>query len=167
MDTLKIVAVVAIVAYIIGRQFVGEPLRAKRVVVLPAILTVVGFVSLGSPRLSPADLACLVISGVVSAAIGLGQGRLMRLYPRDGHLWGRMPLVALWLWAALIVARFGMALLASGLDARVAASTAPLALLLGVNRLAQAAVLVPRAMATGVPFAPEKDGRSFMSTGDR
>ena len=56
-----------------------------------------------------------------------------------------------------------MILLASGLHAHVAASSATLLLSLGVNRLAQAAVIVARAMAMGVPFAPEKDGKVFMA----
>jgi hypothetical protein len=53
--------------------------------------------------------------------------------------------------------------LATGMHAHVAASTGTLLLSLGINRVAQAAVIVPRAMAMGVPFAPEKDGRSFMA----
>jgi hypothetical protein len=52
--------------------------------------------------------------------------------------------------------------LASGLHAHIAASTATLLLSLGVNRLAQAAVVVVRATGLGVPFAPEKDGKVFM-----
>jgi hypothetical protein len=53
--------------------------------------------------------------------------------------------------------------IADGMHAHVAASTATLLFGLGVNRLAQAAVIVPRAMAMGVPFAPEKDGKVFMA----
>jgi hypothetical protein len=34
-------------------------------------------------------------------------------------------------------------------------------LTLGLNRAAQAAVVVPRAIAAGIPFAPDKDGKSF------
>ena len=41
--------------------------------------------------------------------------------------------------------------------------TTPLLFTLGLNRLAQAAVIVPRAMAAGMPFAPEKDGKVFMA----
>jgi hypothetical protein len=31
----------------------------------------------------------------------------------------------------------------------------------------QAAVIATRAMAAGIPFAPEKDGRTFLSGGSR
>lgn len=73
-------AVIAIVAYVIGRQLLGESLRGKRVIALPAIL---------------------------------------------------------------------------------AASGAPTLLLLGINRLGQAAVVAARALAASIPFAPEKDGSAF------
>jgi hypothetical protein len=33
--------------------------------------------------------------------------------------------------------------------------------MLGLNRAAQALVVVPRAIAAGIPFAPEKDGSVF------
>ncbi|HZY75482.1 MAG TPA: hypothetical protein VFE40_04120 [Jatrophihabitantaceae bacterium] len=47
--------------------------------------------------------------------------------------------------------------------AQVAASTSTILLLLGINRLAQAAVVLPRALAADIPFAPEKDGRTFLA----
>jgi hypothetical protein len=47
--------------------------------------------------------------------------------------------------------------------AHVAASTTPLLFTLGLNRLGQAAVIVPRAMLSSIPFAPERDGRTFLS----
>jgi hypothetical protein len=49
------------------------------------------------------------------------------------------------------------------MHAHVAASSSTLLFSLGVNRLAQAGVIMWRAMAIGVPFAPEKDGKVFMS----
>ncbi|WP_405910240.1 hypothetical protein OG742_42195 [Streptomyces sp. NBC_00828] len=53
-------------------------------------------------------------------------------------------------------------LVASELHAHVAASSAAILLMLGVNRLGQAAVITRRALSSGVPFAPEKDGKVFM-----
>jgi hypothetical protein len=53
--------------------------------------------------------------------------------------------------------------LAARTGAHVAASTTPLLFTLGLNRLGQAAVIVPRAMLSGIPFAPERDGRTFLN----
>ncbi|WP_435176815.1 hypothetical protein [Actinacidiphila sp. bgisy145] len=162
---LEVLAVIAIVAYVIGRQLLGESLRGKRVLLLPAILVVVGLTRLdsGSHPVRAADIACLVVGGLIAAAIGAGQGAMMRLENREGGLWGRMPVRGLLLWAALLASRLVMTLLASALGAHVAASTAPVVLLLGVNRLGQAAIITRRALTAGIPFAREKDGSVFLA----
>jgi hypothetical protein len=164
-DLVEVIAVIAIVGYVIGRQLMGEPLRGKRVVLLPVILTVVGIAELNGngKQLRPVDVACLVIGGLVVAAIGAAQGATLRLEARDGALWGQLPINGLWLWLVLVGSRVLMTLIADGVDAKVAASGATILLMLGINRLAQAAVVVPRAMSAGIPFAPEKDGKVFMA----
>jgi hypothetical protein len=161
MSAIEILAVIGIIGYVIYKQVKGEPLRGKRAVLLPAVLTVIGFLNIrsgGGAHLSSADITCLVVGTAGSAAIGLGFGAIMRLEERGGYLWAQLPLAGLWLWAALIGWRVLVMVLATGMHAHVAASASTLLLSLGVNRLAQAAVIVPRAMAMGVPFAPEKDG---------
>ncbi|MCW2527986.1 MAG: hypothetical protein JWM76_2846 [Pseudonocardiales bacterium] len=164
-NLLRIVLVVAIIAYVIGRQLIGEPLRGRRVILLPAILTVVGFVDLGGDKtpVRPVDVVCLVIGAVFVTGIGLAQGAVMRLESRDGSLWGQLPVKGLWLWLLLLATRVLMTLVADGVDAKVAASTSTILLMLGLSRLAQAAVVVPRAMSARIPFAPEKDGRTFLA----
>jgi hypothetical protein len=158
-------AVVAIVVYVIGRQVIGEPLRGRRLIVLPVVLTVVGVLDLHSSQrpVRPVDLACLILGGLVAAAIGVAQGGAMRLESRDGSLWAQLPVKGLWLWAGLVASRVAMTALALGVHAHVAASSAAILLMLGINRLSQAAVVAPRAVAAGIPFAPEKDGRTFLA----
>lgn len=165
MSAIEILAVIGIIGYVIFRQVQGEPLRGKRTVLLPAVLIVIGFLNLhgsGGAHLSGTDVACLVAGAAGSAAIGLAFGAVIRLEPRGGYLWAQLPLRGLWLWAGLAGWRVLIMVLASGLHAHIAASTATLLLSLGVNRLAQAAVVVVRATGMGVPFAPEKDGKVFM-----
>ena len=165
MSAIEILAVLGIIGYVIFRQVQGEPLRGKRTVLLPAILTVIGFLNLhgsGGAHLTGTDIACMAVGTAGSAAIGLAFGAIMRLESRGGYLWAQLPLRGLWLWAALVGWRVLVMVAASGLHAHIAASSATLLLSLGVNRLAQAAVVALRAMAMGVPFAPEKDGRVFM-----
>jgi hypothetical protein len=165
MSAIEILAVIGIIGYVIFRQVQGEPLRGKRTVLLPAVLIVIGFLNLhgsGGAHLSGTDVACLVAGAAGSAAIGLAFGAVIRLESRGGYLWAQLPLRGLWLWAGLAGWRVLIMVLASGLHAHIAASTATLLLSLGVNRLAQAAVVVVRATGMGVPFAPEKDGKVLM-----
>jgi hypothetical protein len=159
---LEILAVIGIIGFVIYQQFAGQHLRGKRVVLLPAIVTVVGFVNLRGHHMTAGDITWLTVGAAGSLAIGLVFGVMMRLEARDGVLWGKMPLRGLWLWVALIAWRAAIMVLAARTGAHVAASTTPLLFTLGLNRVGQAAVILPRAMMAGIPFAPEKDGSTFM-----
>ncbi len=162
MSALEILAVIGIIGFVIYQQLAGQLQRGKRVVVLPAVVTVIGFLGLRGHHLGSADILWLTVGAVGSVLIGLAFGLIMRLEPRDGVLWGKMPLRGVWLWVALVAWRVLIMVIAGRTGAHVAASTTPLLFTLGLNRLGQAAVIVPRAMLSGIPFAPEKDGRTFL-----
>jgi hypothetical protein len=158
MNALLIVAVaVVVIAVVIGRQLLGEPIRAKRLVVLPLVLAAVGLANLNGARPGPLDLLLAGLSATSAVAIGLGQGRAMRLSERDGFLWGQLPPHGLWWWAALLGSRVLLGLLATVVGAHVAASGAAILLVLGLNRLSQAGVVAMRAIRAGIPFAPENN----------
>jgi hypothetical protein len=166
MSAIEILAVVGIIGFIIFKQVRGEALHGKRVVLLPAVLTVIGFTDLHASNgrhLSAADVTCIVIGCAGSALIGLGFGAITRLESRGGYLWAQLPVYGLWLWAAMAAWRVVIIVVATAMHAHVAASSSTMLFSLGVNRLAQAAVIVPRAMSMGVPFAPEKDGSTFLA----
>jgi hypothetical protein len=166
MSVLDIVAVVAIVGYVIGRQLLGEHLRGKRLILLPVVLVALGLSQLVGHGHHPgaADIALIAASAIVASAIGVTQGALMHLEARDGTLWGQMPLRSLWLWTALVGSRVVVDVIAHGAGAHLAASAAPIILTLGINRFAQAAVVAPRALAAGIPFTPEKNGSTFLDS---
>jgi len=163
MSVFTVLVAIAAIVFIIGQQLVGSALRGKRVVMLPAILTLVGFVEIVSSKSHPGamDVMLLATSAATAILIGLGLGAMTRLQRRDGHLWAQLPKRGLWLWGALIASRLLIAGVAHLDGAHVAAGTASILLVLGLNRAAQALVIVPRAIAAGIPFAPEKDGRVF------
>jgi len=166
MSAIEILAVIGIIGFVIFRQVRGEALRGKRAVLLPAILTVIGFTNLhaaNGAHLQRADIICITIGSIGSALIGLAFGAITRLESRGGYLWAQLPVWGLWLWGAMFAWRAVSYVLADSMHAHVAASSSTLLFSLGLNRLAQAAVVVPRAMSMGVPFAPEKDGSSFLS----
>jgi hypothetical protein len=124
----------------------------------------VGLVDLsGSKGVNTADIACIIGSALIATGIGAAQGAKMRLELRDGGLWGQMPVRSLWLWGALILSRVAVTVVAVPLGAHIASSTGSILLVLGLNRLAQAAVITLRALAAGIPFAAEKDGKAFLA----
>jgi hypothetical protein len=157
MSGLEILVVIAIVGFVLYQQLKGQALRLKRAVVLPAVVTVIGFVDLRhAGHLRPADVLWLTVGAAGAIAIGLALGVITRVYSRDGVLWARLPMAGLWLWGGLVAWRVLIMLVAKGMDAEVAGSVTPLLFMLGLNRLAQAAVVVPRATASGIPIAPDQ-----------
>lgn len=154
---------IAAVVFIVGQQLVGSALRGKRVVMLPAALTVVGLAELASSKshAGAMDVMLLATSAATAIGIGVALGAMTRLERRNGHLWAQVPMRGLWLWGALIASRVLIAGVAHLDGAHVAAGTASILFTLGLNRAAQALVIVPRAIAAGIPFAPERDGRVF------
>jgi hypothetical protein len=163
MSLLTVVVAVALIVYLIGQQLAGTALRGKRVVALPAVLTVIGIVDISGDKahVGATDVALLVIGAAVAVAIGLGLGAMTRLERRDGSLWAQLPTRGLWLWGGLIASRLAIVGIAHASGAHLASSSSAILLTLGLNRIAQAAVVVPRAIAAGIPFAPEKDGSVF------
>jgi len=164
MSLLEILVVIGVIGFVIYQQVARQAVAGRRLIVLPAVLTVVGFLDLhGAKHLHSADILWLTVGAIGSVLIGLAFGAITRLEARNGVLWSQLPLRGLWLWAALIGWRVLIAVIAAKSGAHVAASTTPLLFTLGLNRLAQSAVIATRAMEAGIPFAPEKDGRTFLS----
>ncbi|HXO10395.1 MAG TPA: hypothetical protein VN880_20295 [Solirubrobacteraceae bacterium] len=163
MSFLTVLTVVGIVVFVIGQQLVGGALSGKRVVVLPAVLTVIGIIDISGNKTHPGavDIVLLVVSAAIAIAIGAAIGAITRLERRDGHLWAQLPKRGLWLWAGLLASRLVVTGVAHASGAHVAAGTTAILLMLGLNRAAQALVVVPRAIRAGIPFAPEKDGSVF------
>ena len=163
MSVFTALVAIAVIVFVVVQQLVGSSLRGRRVVMLPAILTVIGVVEILSSKSHPdaIDVILLAVSAGIAIATGLGLGAMTRLERRDGHLWAQLSTRGLWLWGGLIFSRLLIAGIAHGAGAHVAAGTASILLVLGLNRAAQALVIVPRAIAAGIPFAPERDGRVF------
>lgn len=163
MSPLTALVAIGIVVYVIGQQVVGSSISGKRLVVLPAVLTVIGILDISGNKSHPeaTDIVLLTVSAGIAIAIGVGLGALTRLERRDGHLWAQLPKRGLWLWGGLIISRLVISGIGNATGAHLAAGTTAILLMLGLNRAAQALVVVPRAIAAGIPFAPEKDGRVF------
>jgi hypothetical protein len=163
MSPLTVLVAIGIIVYVIGQQLLGSALSGKRVVLLPAVLTLLGILDIAGNKPHPdaTDVVLLVVSGAIAITTGAALGAITCLERRDGHLWAQLPKQGLWLWGGLIVSRLLIAGVAHGPGAHAVAGTAAILLMLGLNRAAQALVVVPRAIVAGVSFAPEKDGTVF------
>ncbi|MFI1989922.1 hypothetical protein [Actinoplanes sp. NPDC020271] len=162
MNLATALLVIAVLAYTMVRRFMGEPLTARRLFVMPLVLTAYGLYTVAQTGFAhaTADLVALISGGVIAVAGGALRGRTVQVHVRDGHVWYRYTWVTLAVWAALIALRFGQAAAAVSLGADRPVLTASMVLALGLSFLGEAAVVGPRAMATGAPFAPRRRDRN-------
>ena len=152
-ELVSVLVIAGVVVAVIISQVKGVTLTGRRMLVLPAILIGYGVVNLAAMHgVGPVDIACIAVSATIGAVIGLGQGRAMHLESRGGVLWARLPLRGLCWWAALIAARIGMLAVAAALGAKAAGSVDSVFLVLGINRLAQSAMIGLRASRAGLPL---------------
>ena len=158
---------VAAVGYVLWSRLRGQPLNARRLLVLPVVLTVIGVADLtgsSAPRLSGTDVGFLAAGVAISVVLGVARGATIELYPNGGELWQRYRPVTVVAWATLVVAKLALAGIPSLAVASAGAETRGLLLSLGASLIAEAAVVGPRALSTGLPFAsdPKDAARSWL-----
>jgi hypothetical protein len=156
---LTIVLAVAAVGYVLWSRMKGQPLKAKRLLLLPAALVVLGIANLtgsSAPHLTPEDAGFLAASAGLAAVLGAARGATIELYPRGGELWQRYRPVTVGLWITLIATKLILTVAAGAVHAS-AGGTSSLLLTLGISLLAEAAIVGPRALSTGLPFATSQD----------
>jgi hypothetical protein len=159
MLTLLIVA--AVIVLVVVRRLAGEPLQMKRMLVIPVVLGALGIHQLAGTPITGGMVAYLAGGAVVAAALGLVRGATVAVYEKDGVVWMRYRPLTIAIWVLSVAVRGGMALVARGAGLHVPAETTML--LAAASLLAEAAVVAPKALATGASFAPSGRGQSLRS----
>jgi hypothetical protein len=155
---LTIVLALAGLGYVLWSRTRGQPLKAKRLLVLPAVLTVIGVTDLtgsSAPHLTPKDIAFLLVTVAISVVLGAARGATIELYPQQGELWQRYRRNTVALWIVLVATKLVLTVIAGAAGASAGGGTKTLLLSLGVSLLAEAAIVAPRALSTGLPFASD------------
>jgi hypothetical protein len=152
---VTILLAVAAIGYVLWSRTKGQPLQAKRLLILPVVLTVLGASDL-TGHLTPKDIAFLVAGAGISAVLGAARGATIQLYANGGELWQRYRPATVGLWILLIVFKLIMMAAAHFAGASAGGGSNALLFTLGVSLLAEAAIVGPRAMATGLPFAANR-----------
>ncbi|MBE1463508.1 DUF1453 family protein [Kibdelosporangium phytohabitans] len=104
---VEIVLIIAVIAYVLGRRLLGEPVQGKRLLLLPAVLLGAGLLDLTKVAQSPASIWFLIATTVLSAVLGLLRGASTRVFEKDGVVHLRYTVMTLVLWAANIAVKFG------------------------------------------------------------
>jgi hypothetical protein len=159
MNLLTGLLALAAIVYVLFRRLAGEPLEGRRLVVLPLVLLVVGVLQLRGVHATPLDVAVLVVEGAAAAVLGAVRGLTVQVYPRDGHLWYRYRPLTIVVWVASLLLRLGQVVAGHALGADTSVLGRALLPVLALTLLAEALVVGKRALATGVPFAPQGSRR--------
>ena len=145
-----IIGLVVIVALVITRTH-GQPVRAAKLLILPAIVLVAGVASAipaiaatGS-GLRPVDVVIIVADLALSLGLGAARGASIRVYPQDGALWYRYGAVTVVLWAVSIGLRFALGALGTHVGGNALVTSASVLSMLGLSLMAQNILLLHRA----------------------
>ncbi len=144
---VEIIVIVAAVVYVMARRLIGEPAEAKRMLLLPAVLTVIGVADLGKVAQSASTIAFLVGTTAVSMVIGLLRGASIRVFARDGIVIMRYTVVTVVLWAVNFAIKFGAGFALGAIDPAAAhAASSGLLLTLGAGMLVEGLTVLAKAM---------------------
>jgi hypothetical protein len=158
---VDVVLVLAAVCYVLVRRFAGEPAQARRMLVLPAVLVVIGLSDVSGALHSVVSLVFLVATCAFGMLLGALRGASVRLSERDGLVVVRYTVITLVLWVVNLAVRFGASFVLGAVDPHAAAAVGnSLLLTLGAGMLVEGLVTMARALHTDsrVVWATGRDG---------
>lgn len=160
MHAAEIALIAVIVLAVIVLRLRGEPLRFRRLVVIPTVLAGIGLVKTAQDG---ADLTASTVAmlgvGIASALVlGAIRGRTIEVTERGGRVWYRYRPATVAVWVVSAAVR-GAEVALQHHSGAADLGSGPLLLLLGASLLAEAAVVYPRAQRLGVPFAADDRSR--------
>ena len=165
---VEIILIVAVIGYILARRLMGEPAEARRMLILPLVLSIIGLTDLGKGSMSGIAIVFLVGSAAVSVLIGALRGLSVRVYDHNGIVFVRYTWLTIVLWVTNIVVKFGGNFLLAALNPAAGHQVSNgLLLTLGPGLLAEGLVVLAKAMRSEgqIVWQKGRDGRPHQSSG--
>lgn len=154
-EALVPVLIIGMVIYVVVRRFRGEPLVAKDLVATPLIMVAIGGYSLTKVTgWTGLDIGWLVLGSAVGLIFGAIRGAASELFVRDGVLHQRYRWKTLLVWIVSAVVSFGLTFLGTRLGVHPETRSYPFSI--GIGLLGEMITCGLRAVATGLPFASER-----------
>ncbi|GAP59755.1 conserved hypothetical protein [Arthrobacter sp. Hiyo1] len=149
---VNVVVYLALIAFVLYRQMMAQPLRVRPLVLLLAVLGLFGLQQLARQSLA-ADrgrVVLLVVGLVIGLGAGLWRGTTFRVWPDAGRVMVKGTAMTLVTWAVLIVIRLPFAFLGYAANHSQGFVVGELLLALAVTFAAQNAVIWARAKGLNV-----------------
>jgi hypothetical protein len=158
---VEIILIIGVVGYILARRLLGEPAEAKRMLLLPAVLTGVGLTDLAKVHQSAVSIGFLVGSTALSLVLGLLRGASIHVFDKDGIVHLRYTATTVVLWGINLAVRFGASVVLGVLDPTAEhAAGGGLMLTLGAGMVVEGLAVLSKAMRTSgrVMWAKGRNG---------
>lgn len=166
MNLAMIALVILLVGYLLVRRMAGQLMEARRMLVLPAILTLVGLASLNSTDLSATAIGFLLLGCIVGVGFGVIRGYTVRISERDGSAWMRYSVASIALWIAAIVVRVVLIPVENAIDPAAASAAGQATMVaVGIGFLAESVIVLYRAMQSEatIVWRADKSGNHTVS----
>ncbi|HEY4023625.1 MAG TPA: DUF1453 domain-containing protein [Pseudonocardiaceae bacterium] len=146
---IEIVLILAVVGYVLVRRMMGEAAQAKRMLLLPGVLVVIGLTQAGPALHSPAAVVFLLVSAALSVAIGALRGASVKISDRGGVAFVRYTWVTVVLWVVNLSVKFGANFVFAHIDPHAAALGNSLLVTLGLGILVEGLVVMAKVLRSG------------------
>ncbi|SDS86750.1 hypothetical protein [Microlunatus soli] len=159
-NALLLVVAIAAIGFVIIRRFMGTPLVAKDVFLAPLLFLGIGLWSIRKvAHWEVIDASMLAIGLVAGLIFGGIRGTTTLIYTRDGLLHQRYRPSTLLVWGLGLAVSGGLYVIGHQFGAGEHSHSPMLSL--GVSLLGEMVTCGVRALSTGKPFSPPKDGREY------
>jgi hypothetical protein len=162
MNPTDIVLIIAGVGYVLARRWAGQLLEAKRLLVIPVILTIVGITSLRHAHpMNATTIGFVAVGAALSIVLGLIRGATVHLAARDGVLWMRYRASTIALWVLNLALKLVLLPIEHGISpASNGAADNGILFAIGLGILAETLVVLYRglSMDATVVWQKGKDG---------
>ncbi|ONI83145.1 DUF1453 domain-containing protein [Actinosynnema sp. ALI-1.44] len=159
---VEIVLIVAVIGYVLVRRLLGEPVEAKRMLVLPAVLVGIGFFTVLKEPQTAESIVFLVATTVLGVLLGVLRGASTRVFEKDGVVHLRYTAVTIVLWVANIAVKFAAGAVLAVVAPGAQQSTGNgMMLTLGAGLLAEGLAVLAKAVRTEgrIIWAKGRDGQ--------
>jgi|GEM_PF-1593893 len=144
---VQIILILVAVGYILFRRMIGEQAEARRMLILPAVLTIIGLTDVSKDVKTPGAVVLLVATAAISLAIGALRGATVRISAREGVAFVQYTVLTVVLWVVNVAIKFGANVGLRIVDpSDSAALSNSLLLTLGAGMLMEGLIVLARAL---------------------
>jgi hypothetical protein len=149
MSAANILIYIALIGFIIYRRTQGRPVESvKKLLILPVVLTVIGWQDMAHAHLNNIDITVTVIGCALSLGLGGLRGAMNKVDDRDGLPWVRWGGASLAVFAINVAAKLILDVGGVAVGGTTSGVTSSLLLAVGLMMVGEALVTLARVQSS-------------------